>query len=94
LIVFGDWEIIGRNINTLIFAPPSEVLKQFNELLASGELAISAKVTMPALFVGYPLAAVVGVSSDIITGEIFLNIDGGAAFALRPMPEPLRKDLI
>jgi NitT/TauT family transport system permease protein len=71
LIVFGDWKIIIRNINTLLFAPSSGVLKQFHELLASGEPAIYAKVTMPAVFVGYPLAAVLGVSFGMITGEIF-----------------------
>lgn len=68
VIVFGGWEIVGRSINPLLFAPPSAVLQQFNELLASGELAAAAKITMQALFLGYLLAVVVGVPFGIIMG--------------------------
>ncbi|QFS83058.1 Putative aliphatic sulfonates transport permease protein SsuC [Roseivivax sp. THAF40] len=68
LIVFGGWELVGRSINPLLFAPPSVVAAQFVELYQSGVLIDAAKVTMRALFLGYALAVVVGVPFGIIMG--------------------------
>ena len=65
VFVLGGWEIVGRSINPLLFAPPSEVLKQFQEMIASGELVAAAKVTMQALFLGYALAVIVGIPFGI-----------------------------
>ena len=68
VFVLGGWEIVGRSINPLLFAPPSEVLKQFQEMIASGELVAAAKVTMQALFLGYALAVIVGIPFGIVIG--------------------------
>lgn len=68
LIVLGGWEIIGRSINPLLFAPPSEVLRQFGVLIESGELWAAAQITMQALFVGYFLAVIVGIPFGILMG--------------------------
>jgi NitT/TauT family transport system permease protein len=70
VIVFGGWEIVGRSINPLLFAPPSEVLKQFNALLVSGELAAAAEITVQALFLGYFLAVIVGIPFGILMGAV------------------------
>lgn len=68
VFVLGGWELVGRSINPLLFAPPSEVLKQFQEMIASGELVAAAKVTMQALFLGYALAVIVGIPFGIVIG--------------------------
>ena len=68
VIVFGGWEIVGRGIDPLLFAPPSVVAAQFSDLIASGELAAAAKITMQALFLGYALAVIVGVPFGIVMG--------------------------
>lgn len=68
VIVFGGWELVGRAIDPLLFAPPSEVIKQFNELIQSGELAEAAQITMQALFLGYALAVIVGIPFGILMG--------------------------
>lgn len=66
VIVLGGWELIGRSINPLLFAPPSEVLRQFSVLIESGELWAAAQITMQALFLGYALAVIVGIPFGII----------------------------
>jgi ABC-type nitrate/sulfonate/bicarbonate transport system permease component len=68
LIVLGGWEVIGRSINPLLFAPPSEVIRQFGVLIESGELWSAAKITMTALFAGYILAVIAGVPFGIVMG--------------------------
>lgn len=68
ILVFGAWEIVGRNINPLLFAPPSEVVRQFSELLSSGELLSAAQITVQALFLGYFLAVIVGIPFGIAMG--------------------------
>lgn len=70
VIVFGGWEIVGRSINPLLFAPPSAVIGQFAEMLASGELVAAAQVTMKALFLGYALAVIVGIPFGILMGAV------------------------
>jgi ABC-type nitrate/sulfonate/bicarbonate transport system permease component len=68
VIVFGGWELVGRNINPLLFAPPSEVVRQFRELLMSGELLEAAQITVQALFLGYFLAVIVGIPFGVVMG--------------------------
>lgn len=67
-IVLGGWELVGRSINPLLFAPPSAVLQQFGVLIESGELWAAAQITMTALFVGYILAVIVGIPFGILMG--------------------------
>lgn len=68
VLVLGGWEVIGLSINPLLFAPPSEVIRQFGVLIETGELWAAAQITMTALFVGYILAIVVGIPFGIIMG--------------------------
>lgn len=68
LVVFGGWEIVGRSIDPLLFAPPSEVIKEFGRLLSSGQLVAAAKITMQALFLGYILAVIIGIPFGIVMG--------------------------
>jgi ABC-type nitrate/sulfonate/bicarbonate transport system permease component len=68
VVVFGGWELVGRNMNPLLFAPPSEVVRQFRELLMSGELLDAAQITVQALFLGYFLAVIVGIPFGVVMG--------------------------
>lgn len=68
VIVMGGWELVGRSINPLLFAPPSAVISMFGELIATGELQAAAKVTMQALFLGYLLAVIVGIPFGVLMG--------------------------
>ena len=68
VVVLGGWEIVGRNIDPLLFAPPTVVLETFGELIASGELAEAASVTVRALFLGYVLAVLAGIPFGIVMG--------------------------
>ncbi len=68
VVVLGTWEIVGRSINPLLFAPPSSVLQEFGELLSTGELVDAATITMQALFLGYLLAVIAGIPFGIAMG--------------------------
>lgn len=68
VLVLGTWELVGRSINPLLFAPPTSVIREFGALLASGELVEAATVTMQALFLGYLLAVLVGIPFGIAMG--------------------------
>jgi NitT/TauT family transport system permease protein len=68
IFVFGGWELVGRSIDPLLFAPPSVVINEFSRLLSSGELVAAAKITAQALFLGYALAVIVGIPFGIVMG--------------------------
>lgn len=68
LVVLGGWELVGRSINPLLFAPPSSIIAMFGELIESGELLAAAKITMQALFLGYILAVIAGIPMGVMMG--------------------------
>ena len=70
VLVLGGWEIVGRSIDPLLFAPPSAVIGMFGELMATGELQAAATITMQALFLGYALAVIVGIPFGILMGAV------------------------
>ncbi len=67
-IVLGTWEIVGRNLDPLLFAPPSVVVEMFVELWGSGELTSAASTTLYTLLVGYALAIAVGIPMGVLMG--------------------------
>ena len=68
--VLGGWELVGRSINPLLFAPPSAVIAMFSELVATGELWAASKITMQALFLGYFLAVLAGIPFGVLMGAV------------------------
>jgi NitT/TauT family transport system permease protein len=68
VLVLGGWELVGRSIDPLLFAPPSVVASQFGALVATGELQAAAAVTMRTLFLGYALAVLAGIPFGIAMG--------------------------
>lgn len=70
LVVFlSAWELVGRSVDPLLFAPPSRVGASFAELWGSGELLDAIVVTVNALLVGYGLAIVVGIPVGVLLAQ-------------------------
>lgn len=63
------WEIVGRNIDPLLFAPPSRVAEVFPRMVASGELAAATSTTLNTLAVGYVLAVIVGIGLGVLLAQ-------------------------
>lgn len=64
------WEIVGRAMNPLLFAPPSEVADAAVELVVSGRLQQAFVVTLWALAVGLALSIVSGLPFGIALGRL------------------------
>lgn len=63
------WEIVGSQIDPLLFAPPSSVVGAFAELLTSGALLSATLTTLNALIVGYLLSVAVGIPVGVLMGR-------------------------
>lgn len=63
------WEIVGRAINPLLFAPPSRVVLAYRGLIETGRLPRAFLVTLNTLAVGYFLATVVGLVVGVLLGR-------------------------
>src|SRR5215831_7487383 len=66
LVVALLWEIAGRSGRwPLLIAPLSDIWLKFLQLASSGELARHAAVSLNEFFVGFALAAVVGIALGV-----------------------------
>jgi len=63
------WEWVGRSVDPLLFAPPSQVAASFAELYRSGELLEAVAITVNTLLVGYGLAIVVGIPVGVLIAQ-------------------------
>jgi NitT/TauT family transport system permease protein len=63
------WELVGRSVDPLLFAPPSRVAASFTELVGSGELLTATAVTVNTLLVGYAVAIVVGIPFGVVLAQ-------------------------
>lgn len=68
-VFIGLWEIVGRQIDPLLFAPPTALARAFTELVASGELFRATLTTLNALIVGYLLSIAVGIPVGVLMGR-------------------------
>jgi len=67
LVVFLSlWEIVGRSVDPLLFAPPSRAAGAFVELVQSGALLQATLTTLNALVVGYLLAILAGIPLGVV----------------------------
>lgn len=73
------WEIAGRYIDPLMFAPPSAVAGAWVELVASGELPTAASASLLALAIGFGSAVVVG----LVVGTL-MALNKPAKYVLDP----------
>lgn len=66
----GVWEVVGRNLDPILFAPPSRVTQAAADLYQSGELLAAAGTTLTTLGVGYALAIVMGIPLGVALAQV------------------------
>jgi len=69
LLLLGIWEVVGRAVNPILFAPPSRVIQELVGMTLNGRLPRAFLTTMNALSVGYLLSVVVGLVTGVILGR-------------------------
>jgi ABC-type nitrate/sulfonate/bicarbonate transport system permease component len=69
LALLVGWEIVGRQVDPLLFAPPSRVAGAFVDLVASGDLIDALLTTVNALLVGFALSMLVGLPVGVLLGR-------------------------
>ena len=60
LVLLAIWEILGRQVNRALFAPPSAVVQAGADMLKSGELWRYLQGSLLVLLYGFVLALIVG----------------------------------
>ena len=66
--LLGIWELLGHRTADYVFAPPSEVAQALVAMVRSGELPSALGDSLATLFLGYAIAAVVGIASGVAMG--------------------------
>lgn len=69
LVFLSAWEVFGRSVDPILFAPPSRVARALWSLTVSGRLHRASLVTLNALMVGYILSVGVGLVVGVIFGR-------------------------
>ncbi len=65
----GAWEVAGRSVDPILFAPPSRVASALWDMTASGRLPRALGITLNTLFVGLFLSILVGIPGGIVLGR-------------------------
>jgi NitT/TauT family transport system permease protein len=65
----GIWQVVGNNVDPILFATPSAVVDAFGKMIGDGVLWPAFRSAMGDLAVGYGLAAVVGIALGMIIGR-------------------------
>jgi ABC-type nitrate/sulfonate/bicarbonate transport system permease component len=68
-LILGVWELFGPTLNKLILRPPSDIVRAFFELVASGELQDAMSQSFRELFGGLGVALVLGLVIGIASGR-------------------------
>lgn len=68
VVFLAAWEVAGRLINPVLFAPPSRVAEAFVELTTNGRLPRALLVTLQSLGLGFLLALVSGLLIGVLLG--------------------------
>lgn len=63
------WEVVGRNLDPILFSPPSRVAQAGAELYQSGQLLTATGTTLATLTVGYALAILIGVPLGVAVAQ-------------------------
>jgi len=69
LVVLGIWELFGPNLNPIILRPPSQIVRAFFDLLATGELQTALLQSMRMMAIGFSIALVAGLGIGIASGR-------------------------
>jgi ABC-type nitrate/sulfonate/bicarbonate transport system permease component len=65
-VVLGVWEVLGRQVNPVLFAPPSAVFAAAVQLIGSGELWRYLSQSLVVLTYGFIAAMVLGIGAGLI----------------------------
>jgi NitT/TauT family transport system permease protein len=65
-VVLGVWEVFGRQVNPVLFAPPSAVFAAAVQLIGSGELWRYLSQSLIVLTYGFIAATVLGIGAGLI----------------------------
>jgi NitT/TauT family transport system permease protein len=68
VVFLASWEVVGRLVNPVLFAPPSRIAEAFAELTANGRLPQALLVTLQSLALGFLLALVSGLAIGVLLG--------------------------
>lgn len=89
LLLFG-WEIVARSgyFNSALFPPPSKVVMDLMDMVASGQLSTDVIASGRRLLVGYFFGAILGLCMGLVTGRYYLaeNFLSPIFQVLRPIP--------
>jgi ABC-type nitrate/sulfonate/bicarbonate transport system permease component len=69
LLFLVVWEVVGRQIDPLLFAPPTSVFGAFGGLIESGVLWSATLTTLNALVVGFLISVGFGIPFGIVLGR-------------------------
>ncbi len=68
--ILGIWEIVGRQINPLLFTPPSGIARAAVHVVGSGELWKYLKVSLKVFAIGTSLGTLVGIVLGIAMARV------------------------
>lgn len=71
-VVLGIWEIGGRAISPLLFAPPSRIIAAGLQMVASGELWPYLSLSFRVAAAGLALGTAVGIAAGVIIARVRL----------------------
>lgn len=69
IVVFGLWEILGRQVNQLYMSYPSAIFRAAYHMSKSGELPSALAESGKTLLLGFLIASVVGVGLGLFIGR-------------------------
>jgi ABC-type nitrate/sulfonate/bicarbonate transport system permease component len=69
VVFLGIWQIVGNQVDPILFATPSAVVDAFVAMIRDGQLGPAFLSAMADLAVGYGLAAVVGIALGMVVGR-------------------------
>lgn len=67
--VLGVWELFGPSMNRVFLRPPSQIVRAFFDLVATGELQTALGQSLSVFFVGLTIAIVAGILVGIVMGR-------------------------
>jgi len=71
-VVLGVWEVFGRQVNPVLFAPPSAVFAAAVQLIGSGELWRYLSQSLVVLAYGFVAATVLGIGAGLVMARYWV----------------------
>ena len=76
IVVLLAWEVLGRQVDPLFIAWPSQIVAAAIEMIKSGELGGAFLESMKTLTLGFVLATIVGIGLGLVIGR-YRYVDAG-----------------